>query len=765
MNSSVSELLSSGYLRETEQEFNVYIADVIKSKIHWHFINIYIQYQLFAHGGNDMLQLGISSRNIDTFIEVKSIPETPFRLENIYCNSFNLSIINAHHDIYFCGGNYNYIKNHPMTIKHFIKMDTEAEFEQNEVPILMSKGTFNQEHIFIYTSLNNIYFSGEKYDPATQERSVSILSNTSNIPNIIDIHCGQHHTLFLTTNGNVYSWGHNWVGQCGISTDEKQKCYIEYPEMIETQNIIKIMCSKETSFMINKSNQLISFGQLLVCGMSPNSIINTYKSPNNKFNEFQSYIDTPIINKYFDENNIKICMISAGGSHAVCVDSEGNVYTFGYNYNGIIGNGICYIDNPNEEDENEILFQYEPYKVQIPVPIVDIATGFDFNVLLTDTNELITFGYNAGNVCSVLCDQEYISLPYLASKEEFGIAKHSFIEKMFVATDSIVICIDPDKHIDHVLPSVNEHGQHQFVTNKKGTSEYDKICVKCSLFGDIRILKYNNYKCHTSPVMSHVNGSLIGFHREDLESYHPNEDLKSYHPGTTIWIHKEWSIHYHPKPLIEKVVEDTSKPNNIEYSHPGKYITVVTDSFCCTKTTINKWDCCDKENFEAIGCYQRILKNYKTIEIYPCCNTMKKGCCMKYLCCDGAMTSKGCCMVYDCCRDDCIEGCKNIYACCGLDIETDGCQKRYHCCDKDITFDGCLKKWNCCNQEESHKGCKIICSTCDVKWGHKEGCTSYNHEESKHCYDESANNVVQFEHDIVHNNLVMLRYLMNQTFL
>jgi len=36
---------------------------------------------------------------------------------------------------------------------------------------------------------------------------------------IIDIHCGQSHAMAMDDNGNIYSWGDNNEGQCGIDND------------------------------------------------------------------------------------------------------------------------------------------------------------------------------------------------------------------------------------------------------------------------------------------------------------------------------------------------------------------------------------------------------------------------------------------------------------------------------------------------------------------------------------------------------------------
>lgn len=52
--------------------------------------------------------------------------------------------------------------------------------------------------------------SGNKYSPILIEDLMEV--------NPMQVECGNLHTLMLTREGNVFSWGCNKVGQCGLGS-------------------------------------------------------------------------------------------------------------------------------------------------------------------------------------------------------------------------------------------------------------------------------------------------------------------------------------------------------------------------------------------------------------------------------------------------------------------------------------------------------------------------------------------------------------------
>ena len=83
--------------------------------------------------------------------------------------------------------------------------------------------------------------------------------------------------------------------------------------------------------------------------------------------------------------NLKqIKSIALGSSHSVCLDQDGNVYTFGDNFEGALGIGI---------DKDTLRQTFKPQKVNLP-PCKDVSCGYDFTICVSVIGELYSFGEN-----------------------------------------------------------------------------------------------------------------------------------------------------------------------------------------------------------------------------------------------------------------------------------------------------------------------------------------------------------------------------------
>lgn len=83
-----------------------------------------------------------------------------------------------------------------------------------------------------------------------------------------------------------------------------------------------------------------------------------------------------------------IIFVSVGFYHTVCLDYDGNVFSFGRNIYGQLGIGNDNTVNVLENGANE------PQKVNIP-PCKEISCGTNFTVCLTDDGMVYSFGYNS----------------------------------------------------------------------------------------------------------------------------------------------------------------------------------------------------------------------------------------------------------------------------------------------------------------------------------------------------------------------------------
>ena len=79
-----------------------------------------------------------------------------------------------------------------------------------------------------------------------------------------------------------------------------------------------------------------------------------------------------------------IKMISCGDLHSVCLDHDGVVFSFGCNELGQLGMG---------KPVDELEFTYVPQRIDLP-PIKQISCGYNFSICLSENGELYSFGGN-----------------------------------------------------------------------------------------------------------------------------------------------------------------------------------------------------------------------------------------------------------------------------------------------------------------------------------------------------------------------------------
>jgi alpha-tubulin suppressor-like RCC1 family protein len=95
----------------------------------------------------------------------------------------------------------------------------------------------------------------DNYDTLVLPRLIYKLSDY----NIKKIFCGNEHAFAINENNNLFSWGNNSNGQCGIEI----KPTVKNPQKIKFENKEEIiMCSANltSSLILTKNNNLYSCG-------------------------------------------------------------------------------------------------------------------------------------------------------------------------------------------------------------------------------------------------------------------------------------------------------------------------------------------------------------------------------------------------------------------------------------------------------------------------------------------------------------------------
>ena len=190
------------------------------------------------------------------------------------------------------------------------------------------------------------------------------------VPGLENVDCraveATTHYLVLTEEGEVYSFGQNSGGQCGVGSTVN---LITPQKMILASRIIDIAAGTYFSVMVDED------GCVWVCGSNSSGKLG------GAMQERKLQIPVKL------ENLPSINSVSAGYDHSLLLDVEGNVWAFGANGYGQLGLGLSASSTVKV-----------PTKVALP-PIAEIAAGNQFSLFLDKEGFVWGCGSNANAGC------------------------------------------------------------------------------------------------------------------------------------------------------------------------------------------------------------------------------------------------------------------------------------------------------------------------------------------------------------------------------
>jgi alpha-tubulin suppressor-like RCC1 family protein len=180
------------------------------------------------------------------------------------------------------------------------------------------------------------------------------------------IRCGYNHTMCLTDDGEVFTWGYGKDGSLGHENSDNY----DLPKAIEyfKRNNIKIQkieCGDYFSLALSEDGKLYAWGQNNFGQLGLGQVTQQLKVN----------VPTEIL---FGNKMIKD--IYAGEDHSSCVTNDGEAYIWGYGIDGRLGNG-------NKTNVNI------PYKIIINnEKIKKISCGGHHTAILTEDGNLFMCG-------------------------------------------------------------------------------------------------------------------------------------------------------------------------------------------------------------------------------------------------------------------------------------------------------------------------------------------------------------------------------------
>lgn len=136
--------------------------------------------------------------------------------------------------------------------------------------------------------------------------------------NFVKVESGRYHTLALTSHGRVYAWGYNNAGQVGKGSSGDAST----PVQLNLRDVVDIAANGLASYAVTKDGKIYSWGEG-TDGKLGDGTTSNRNSP--------GLVTTP--------SGVKFIKINAQVSSIAALTDTGDVYTWGYNNVGQLGDG------------------------------------------------------------------------------------------------------------------------------------------------------------------------------------------------------------------------------------------------------------------------------------------------------------------------------------------------------------------------------------------------------------------------------------------
>ena len=135
---------------------------------------------------------------------------------------------------------------------------------------------------------------------------------------IVQIACGESHSLALTDKGYLYSWGRGFEGQLGLSEVIEIASVPSFVKYFHGTQVKHIAAGSFHSLAITENGSMYSWGEARMGALGTGK-----------------HRDVRIPNQItFPDAGVKMAQCSAGYGHSASISSEGQLYSWGFNVYG-----------------------------------------------------------------------------------------------------------------------------------------------------------------------------------------------------------------------------------------------------------------------------------------------------------------------------------------------------------------------------------------------------------------------------------------------
>ncbi|KAG8454246.1 hypothetical protein GDO86_000766 [Hymenochirus boettgeri] len=140
---------------------------------------------------------------------------------------------------------------------------------------------------------------------------------------ILQVSCGNFHTISLSEDGRVFSWGQNTNGQLGLGTQIPDQASPQFVKSLKGMPLVQVTAGGSQSFALSMLGTVFAWGKNNAGQLG-------FKSDPKKAGTFKPYAVNSL-------RNLDVAFISCGEEHTAVLTKDGSVYTFGDDTYGQLG--------------------------------------------------------------------------------------------------------------------------------------------------------------------------------------------------------------------------------------------------------------------------------------------------------------------------------------------------------------------------------------------------------------------------------------------
>ena len=155
----------------------------------------------------------------------------------------------------------------------------------------------------------------------------------------VQVSAGYRHSLALGSDGNVYAWGNNGNGRLGDGTSSEQHAPVRvkapdrktYPDLPEDFTYLQVSAGYRHSLALGSDGNVYAWGNNGNGRLGDGTSSEQHAPVRVKAPDRKTYPDLP--------EDFTYLQVSAGYRHSLALGSDGNIYAWGSNSNGQLGDG------------------------------------------------------------------------------------------------------------------------------------------------------------------------------------------------------------------------------------------------------------------------------------------------------------------------------------------------------------------------------------------------------------------------------------------